>query len=128
LKTGIIIFAHGSSVESANEAVRRLAADFAAQSGQELVATAFLDGGAPDLLQAAGQLYESGARRIIVLPYFLTFGLHLQRDLPGIVAGISGTHPDVTVQVAPPLDGHPALCEILLDRVRQAIHVPGCET
>jgi len=127
LKTGIIVFAHGSSVESANDAVRRVASDLASAGGHELVEAAFLEGGTPTLFQAAGRLYEAGVRRIIVVPYFLTLGLHIQRDLPRIAAGIASVHPDVRLHITPPLDGHPALGEILLDRVRQAVNAPGCE-
>jgi sirohydrochlorin ferrochelatase len=47
-------------------------------------------------------------------------GLHLERDLPRIVDDISRLHPDLEVQVTPPLDGHPGLVQVLLDRARAA--------
>lgn len=118
--SAIVIFAHGSSVESANEAVRAVARDFAARSSAPLVEAAFLEGGAPDLPAAAASLAARGARRILVIPYFLTLGIHLQRDLPRIAAAIESAHPGLRIDIAPPLDGHPALVEILLDRARSA--------
>jgi sirohydrochlorin ferrochelatase len=57
----------------------------------------------------------------LVLPYFLTLGLHLQRDLPVIVERIATQHPGLDIRVAPPLDGHSALVTILLDRTTEAI-------
>jgi sirohydrochlorin ferrochelatase len=119
LKTGVVIFAHGSSVPSANEAVRIVAAGVARQGGFELVEAAFLEQGAPDLAEAVSRLARRGASRVLVVPYFLTLGLHLQRDLPRIVAGISRIEPDVEIRVAPPLDGHPAMTMALIDRVRE---------
>ncbi|MCC6294725.1 MAG: CbiX/SirB N-terminal domain-containing protein [Bryobacterales bacterium] len=118
---GIVIFAHGSSVESANEAVRLVAAEFARQGGYARVEPAFLENGQPDLAGAVRLLAAQGAREIHVLPYFLTLGIHLQRDLPGMAAGVERDLPGVKLTLAPPLDGHPALAAILLDRARQSL-------
>jgi sirohydrochlorin ferrochelatase len=118
VKTGIVIFAHGSSVESANGAVRAVAAGVARQGGFELVEAAFLEGGRPQLAEAVASLAAQGAARVLVVPYFLTLGLHLQRDLPRIVADIARIQSNVEVRVTPPLDGHPAMIEALIDRAR----------
>ena len=118
--TGYIVFAHGSSVESANEAVRAVAAEMARQGGYEAVETAFLEGGKPDLRGAVEVLVGCGIVRIVVIPYFLTLGLHLQRDLPRLVEEIRAVHPGIEMQVTPPLDGHPAMIEALLGRARDA--------
>jgi sirohydrochlorin ferrochelatase len=121
MQTGIVVFAHGSSVESANEAVR-LTARRIEESGEfPHVATSFLDGGKPDLPAAVEQLLAAGADRILVVPYFLTVGLHLKRDLPDLVQQIQTQHPGLAIQVTPPLDGHPQLGEILLARAKEGL-------
>ncbi|MGH9559269.1 MAG: sirohydrochlorin chelatase, partial [Bryobacteraceae bacterium] len=76
--TGYIVFAHGSSVEPANEAVRAAARDAAKLAGWDRYAAAFLGGGTPDLAGAAEELIRQGASRLVVIPYFLTPGLHLE--------------------------------------------------
>ena len=118
MRTGIIVFAHGSSVESANTAVRAIAADAAREGGWDLCETAFLDF-PPQLGEAVAKLSAGGAEEILVVPYFLTLGIHLQRDLPKLVAELSAAH-HVTIRVTPPLDGHPALSRILVERAREA--------
>jgi len=118
VRTGIVIFAHGSSVESANEAVRGVAESFARAGGFELVEAAFLEQGKPDLAEAVARVIARGATRVLVVPYFLTLGLHLQRDLPRIVADISRIQPAIEIRVTPPLDGHPAMVDALIDRAR----------
>jgi len=118
LTDGIIVFAHGSRVESANEAVRAVARDLVRASGCPRVIAAFLELGVPDMVGAADRLVEQGVDRIIVAPYFLTLGLHMERDLPVLVKRVEETHPGVRVDVTAPLDGHPSLTTILLDRVR----------
>jgi sirohydrochlorin ferrochelatase len=121
VSAGIIVFAHGSRIESANQAVRDAAAALARLGAYEHVEAAFLELGQPDLEGAAARLTAAGVRRIVVIPYFLTLGLHMERDLPRLAAGISEKWPEIEVTVAPPLDGHPGLAEILLDRVRAAL-------
>jgi sirohydrochlorin ferrochelatase len=119
MKTGIAIFAHGSSVASANDSVRAVAGRVARQGGFELVEAAFLEQGTPDLAEAVVRLADRGASRILVVPYFLTLGLHLQRDLPRIVADIARIQPSVEIRVTAPLDGHPAMAQALIERARE---------
>jgi sirohydrochlorin ferrochelatase len=51
----------------------------------------------------------------------LTLGLHLERDLPRLVGEIARHHPELQVSIAPPLDAHHALVQILIDRAREAL-------
>ncbi len=119
-QTGLVIFAHGSSIASANAAVDAVAAETARAAGY-LVEAGFLEPVHPTLDEAVATLIARGASRILVLPYFLTLGLHLQRDLPHIVERVARAHPGIEIRAAPPLDGHPALIRILLDRTREAL-------
>jgi len=119
--TGFVIFAHGSRVESANQAVRDVAAEMAA-SGQYVVEPAFLEIGQPDLAGATAFLIARGAKRIVVIPYFLTLGTHMQRDLPRLAQEASRAHGDIEMQITSTLDGHPALVQALLDRASEALN------
>jgi sirohydrochlorin ferrochelatase len=121
MRSGIVIFAHGSSVPSANEAVRIVAAEAAAAGAFECVETAFLEAH-PSLAEAVSRLAAAGATRILVVPYFLTLGIHLQRDLPAIVEQLAQTHQNVEIRVTPPLDGHPALSKVLAERAQAALN------
>jgi sirohydrochlorin ferrochelatase len=118
--TGFIVFAHGSRIESANQAVRDVAVQMAA-SGQHVVEAAFLELGAPDLMGATALLIARGAERIVVVPYFLTLGTHMQRDLPRLAKDASRAHGDIEMHITSPLDGHPALVQALLDRASEAL-------
>jgi sirohydrochlorin ferrochelatase len=122
--TGIIVFAHGSRIEPANEAVRSVAADLARTGDLPIVEAAFLELGRPSLEEAADLLVARGVGRILILPYFLTPGLHLERDLPALVDRISKKNNTVMIQVAASLDGHPGLVDILADRARSVEPLP----
>jgi sirohydrochlorin ferrochelatase len=118
--TGYVIFAHGSSVESANDAVRAVVAQASAAGDLEPCETAFLEGGRPGLSDAVAAVAARGASEVVVIPYFLTLGLHLQRDLPELVRAVERNVPGVSIRVTAPLDGHPALSAILVQRARES--------
>ena len=69
------MFGHGSTVESANDAVRAMAAELQKRQGYEAVQTAFLEAGRPDLSGAIDRLAQAGVEHVIVIPYFLTLGM-----------------------------------------------------
>jgi sirohydrochlorin ferrochelatase len=121
VRIGIIVFAHGSRVEPANQAVRSVAADLARAAGYSDVEAAFLELGQPSLEEAAGRMAAGGIQHIIVIPYFLTLGLHMERDLPRLIETISNKNNGIRISVTAPLDGHPALVEILKARAAEAI-------
>ena len=115
------MFAHGSRLEPANAAVRSVARQLAAAGRFEAVEAAFLELGQPSLQGAVEALMAQGVCDILVVPYFLTLGIHLERDLPRIINQIASTVGGVTIRATPPLDGHPALVDVLLERVRTAL-------
>ncbi len=118
---GIILFGHGSRVPEANQSVMAVTDAMRERGGYPLTATAFLELAEPDLPQAVAALVAQGARRVLVIPYFLTLGIHLRRDLPRIVEDLESIHPGVTIQVTEPLDGHPALLDIVMARTTAAL-------
>jgi sirohydrochlorin ferrochelatase len=122
--TAIIVFAHGSRIEPANQAVRSVAADLARAGGYPIVEAAFLELGTPSLEEAADLLVARGVERIVIIPYFLTPGTHLERDLPVIVERILKKHQDIQVLSTASLDGHPGLVQILADRARNVLLSP----
>ena len=117
--TGYVVFEHGSSIETANEAVRAVTAQLKERGGYDAVEAAFLEGGRPDLRRAVEALAARGVERVVVIPYFLTLGLHLQRDLPRLIKEIENSHPGLRIGITAPLDGHPAMIDALLDRARE---------
>lgn len=125
LRTGILLFAHGSPVEEANCGVRDLAAKIQAAGPYEYVRAAFLDGGEPDLSGGVLQAAEAGLQRVVVIPYFLTVGLHLRRDLPKLVAAAREKCPAVEIAIGQSLEGHPLMPAIILGRVQEVLQGEG---
>jgi sirohydrochlorin ferrochelatase len=121
LTTGILLFAHGSPVDEANRGVHDLAEKIAAEGPYRYVRAAFLEDGQPDLLAAVTQAAEAGLERAIIIPYFLTFGLHLRRDFPRLVAAAKEKYPHFEIVVGQSLEGHPLMATMILARVREVL-------
>ncbi len=124
---GLVVFAHGSRVVAANEAVRRVAREAARQAGLPAYRTAFLELADPTLGEAIAQLAAEGVREVLVTPYFLTNGRHLTEDLPRLLGLVRSAHPDLLVRTSPPLDGHPGLAGILAERAGALLQASGTE-
>jgi sirohydrochlorin ferrochelatase len=92
-----------------------------ARESGKIVEAAFLELGTPSLSGAVDRLASRDIVHIIVVPYFLTLGTHLQRDLPVLVRSAALHHPGIHIEVTAPLDGHPALLDALLDRANAAL-------
>lgn len=64
-------------------------------------------------------MVEAGLRRGIFILFFLTLGIHLRRDLPTLVAPLKQKDPRVAIEAGQPLEVHPLLAFIILDRVQE---------
>ena len=119
--TGIILFGHGSRVEDANQGVRDLARQVQDAGPYHHVRAAFLELAQPDLNAAIAEAAAAGLQRLIVIPYFLTEGTHLRRDLPNLIAPLKHKFPGVAIDVAQSLEGHPLMASIILRRVQEVL-------
>lgn len=119
--TGIVLFGHGSRVDDANQGVRDLARQIQDAGPYRYVRAAFLELAQPDLDTAVAEAAAVGLRRVIIVPFFLTMGIHLRRDLPNLIAPMKQQFPQLEIQVGQSLEGHPLMASIILGRVREVI-------
>jgi sirohydrochlorin ferrochelatase len=110
---------HGSRRDEANALVETLALDLA-ERVDSVVKAAHMQIAQPSLEQAIHACVAEGAAEITVLPFFLAPGRHLIEDVPAQATAAAARHRGVVVRVAEPLGGHPALIEILLERLGEA--------
>ncbi len=118
--TAIVVFAHGSSVPEANQGVARLAEEVSRRAGCP-ASCAFLEMAQPDLGAAIAKASAAGARRIVVVPYFLVMGVHVREDLPRLLEQQRALFPKVEILVGASLESSPAMAEVVLERVREAL-------
>lgn len=121
MKTGIIILSHGSRLPEAQATLQRITAMVSAGVEERfIVEGAALQFNQPDLPAAIARVVEKGARQVVVVPLFLYLGLHMQRDIPEILAEERNRYPGVQISMAEHIGADPRLLDIIMDRVREA--------
>lgn len=117
---GLILVAHGSRREASNDEVRELAGQLARLSDNyDQVSPGFLELAQPSIPDAIQAAAGNGATRIVVLPYFLSAGRHVVKDIPAEVEKARAALPGVDIHILPYLgiaDGIPALLNELANR------------
>jgi sirohydrochlorin ferrochelatase len=119
-KTAIVLIAHGSREEEANADLRQLADALRRQGEYDLVSEAYLELASPTIEEAAATCIGHGARLLILLPHFLSAGVHIKRDLASIRTRLADRFPEVDVRLAEPIGRHPLLLQILRARAKEA--------
>jgi sirohydrochlorin ferrochelatase len=119
-RTALLLIAHGSRQEEANADLHRLVGAMEERRRYAVVEASFLELAEPTVAQAAARCVARGAERVILLPYFLSAGIHVRRDLAEIMQRLSEEHPRVEFSLAEPLGPHPLLVEIVAERARAA--------
>jgi sirohydrochlorin ferrochelatase len=114
---GVVVVAIGSTRATANARTARVAHKLIASSKWVAATTAFATGSGPSPAEAVDRLRHSGARRVVIAPWFLAPGRLTDRVLE--YAAAQG------ITMAAPLGSHRLVAETVLDRfdtvVAQAI-------
>ena len=119
MKTALLLIAHGSRHVEANDDLCTLAEELRQVGPYALVEPSFLELAEPTIEEAGRRCVSQGAERVISLPYFLSAGVHVQRDLRAHCDRLAAAHPAVEFLLAQPLGRHPLLKEIVLQRARE---------
>ncbi len=117
--TAVLLIAHGSRHAPANDDLHRLAERLSAGAGYPIVEAAFLELAEPDIAEGGGRCVARGARRVLMVPYFLSAGVHLIRDLTAARDDLKARHPGCEFRLGPPLGPHPILDRLVEERIRE---------
>lgn len=114
-RTAVLLIAHGSRNPAANRDLEGLAARLTAEGAYPIVEACFLELAEPDITTGVSRCVARGATRILMIPYFLSLGIHLIRDLTMARSEAAELHRGIEVRLAAPL-GPDALLETLVKR------------
>lgn len=123
--TAVVLLGHGSRAEEANEAMHEVVRRLQARWPTLRLSAAFLEINAPSIPEGIDFHAGAGAGRIILLPYFLHLGNHVQRDLPGFMEEGRLRHPQVEISLSDHLGFHPKLVEIAEERLVASLPSEG---
>ena len=118
----LLLIAHGSRKQSANEEIAALAQKVEALAGEDYDAAvaAFLECAEPSIQQGIEHCVELGATKIVAVPYFLAAGKHVVRDIPGELDCARAGHPGVDIVMSQYVGEHDAMADLVLRSSKNA--------
>ncbi len=120
MSSGVILLAHGSRRDGANEVMEQLVEMIREDSSFKKVNSAFLQFSRPTLQEALKEQVDQGVQEVTVMPVFLFNGIHLSEDIPAIIDEEKGKYPQVKIFTARALGMDRRIAEIVKDRVQEA--------
>jgi len=123
MQTAIIIVDHGSRREESNQMLEELTSHFAARFKEryDIVEPAHMELAEPSIATAYAMCVKRGAKRILVVPFFLGPGKHWTQDIPRLTADAAAQFPQTTYHVSPTL----GIDDLILDLLDK--RATGCE-
>jgi sirohydrochlorin cobaltochelatase len=116
LKSGLILFAHGSRDRDWARPFQQLA-DTLRKKLEGPVELAYLQFMEPTLDQAIAALAGKGVDAIRVVPVFLGQGGHLKEDLPRLAASAVQKYPQVKIELAPAIGEQASVIEAIASAI-----------
>jgi sirohydrochlorin ferrochelatase len=127
-RTAVLLIAHGSRHPSANDDLHALAARLSTAGAYPIVDACFLELAEPDIPTGGDRCVAQGATQVLMIPYFLSAGVHLRRDLTAARDELSSRHPQVEFRLGSPLGPHPLLDSLVAARIRELEgEIPGAQ-
>ena len=121
MKTAILMMAHGSRIPEANDAARQVARMVQEMTGFEIVEVSFRELHEPNIQAGIDACVARGAGRLLLMPYFLFMGAHVQHDLPEEIEEARKRHPGLIMEMGTHLGVHRKLAEVETERVNEAL-------
>ena len=115
---GIVIVDHGSRRDESNAMLEEVAARFAARFEKKylIVEPAHMELAEPSIATAYARCVERGARRVVVVPFFLGPGKHWTQDIPRLTAAVAAEFPETSFHVSPTLGIDDLILDLLEKR------------
>lgn len=121
MKTAIIIVDHGSRRMESNQMLEEVARLFGQRfsSQYDIVEPAHMELCEPSIATAYAACVKRGASRIVVVPFFLSFGKHWTRDIPSLLSQAAVDFPGTEYQLVEPLGIDDLMLDLLHKRATQ---------
>jgi len=115
----VILIGHGSRAAGADDDMERIAEGLRAKLGG-IVVTCRMSGRGIPFDEAFDQCVRQGAKSVIVLPYFLHFGVHLREDIPEILRKAARRNPEVRLVLGRHLGYDDTLVTLVAKRIGES--------
>jgi precorrin-8X/cobalt-precorrin-8 methylmutase len=119
----ILLAGHGSPKQDANnlDHIASLLHEMIhPRCSENCVRVAYLQFARPDIMEAITACIQDGAKKVIVHPYFLSSGMHVTADIPGIIKQAGERYPGVEFVYTEALGVHNKMAQVVYERIHAA--------
>ncbi len=118
--TALLLIAHGSRRPEANADLEFVASALRERGRYPIVGVSYLELAEPNIETGGVQCVAAGVTEVILVPYFLSPGVHVVEDLTAARAALAARFPHVRFVLAEPLGRHPLLVDVVEQRAAEA--------
>lgn len=120
-QTGVVIVDHGSRRAASNEMLEQFVAMFAdLKTRYTIVEPAHMELAEPSIETAIRKCVERGAKRVAVVPYFLSPGKHWKQDIPELTRA-AAARAGVPWVVTSPIGLTPMMADVIDSRLSHCL-------
>ena len=120
MKTAIIILGHGSRGDGNDAAIKRIVAAIREGAGGDIVEFAYLQYAQPTPEEAVERCVEQGAKKIVIVPFFMQSGVHVTKDIPAFLEKAQQKHPALDITVTDFVGAHPLMEQVVADLINKS--------
>lgn len=113
----VILIAHGARDHRWTEPFVRMHAELEGRLRGQRVALAYMEFAAPTFADAVSGVCRAGARRVLVVPTFLSGGGHVATDIRELVATARDRHPEASFVVSGAVGEEPEVSLAMVEAV-----------
>ncbi len=117
----IIILNHGTRRKEAQEEFTAFTVSIRNSLPGYRIEQASMELSKPDLFDAVRKLYAENKRRIAVVPFFVFNGIHITRDISGMIEQLRSEYPDLELLQGRTLMPDERLRDIVLNRIEEVL-------
>ncbi len=115
----VILIGHGSRATGADDDMEEISARLRKKLGVT-VETCRLEGRGVTFAEAFEKCVTMGAKEVLVIPYFLHFGVHLRRDIPNLMLESLKKRPEINLILGKHLGFDEALVDLVAKRINES--------
>jgi sirohydrochlorin ferrochelatase len=115
MKKAVIILGHGSRSGGNDPTLKRIAEELQRSAGETIIEYAFLQYAQPSADVALDRCIKQGAKKIVIIPFFMQAGGHVTRDIPAFLDKARSQHPECDIRSTNYVGVHPLMSRIVMD-------------
>ena len=129
-KNGLLLVGHGSRLQYNKELITTTTQMMAERTDKYLIKSCFMENSVPTVPEGLDAMRKEDLDLLVVVPLFLAKGIHVLRDIPGLLGLESGSNrgvftlengKEIPVVYAEPIGIDPLLAELMLKNAEKAV-------